>query len=197
MIFPVGVFLREKNRLKRNIDKETLNIFKQDIFDDNIPVSRTIRKYFKTVKDINTKYNLAYKHSTCRMVSEKVRSMLLKTSEPYDSKETLVCRSWFKVKKQASNVNYEYEITAVEGEIITLSNAMTLPIGLIKNNFAHNYCTTCHSFQGNTFKEPVPSSTTSSRRPPVSGSTLPSPRRRTSSKSTSTTTARAPRMRGI
>ena len=49
------------------------------------------------------------------MVSEEVRSRLLKKSEPYESGETLVCRSWFKVKKQVFNVNYEYEITAVEG----------------------------------------------------------------------------------
>ena len=47
------------------------------------------------------------------------------------SRETLVCRSWFKVKKQVFNANYEYEITAVEREMITLSNAMTLPISLI------------------------------------------------------------------
>ena len=50
------------------------------------------------------------------MVSEEVRSRLLKMSEPYESGETLVCRSWFKVKKQVFHVNYEYEITAVEGE---------------------------------------------------------------------------------
>ena len=69
----------------------------------------------KTVKEITTKYNLAYKNSTCQTVSEEVRSRLLKKSEPYESGETLVCRSWFKVKKQVFNVNYEYEITAVEG----------------------------------------------------------------------------------
>jgi len=49
------------------------------------------------------------------MVSEAVRSSLLKKSEPYETGETLVCRSWFKVKKQVFNVNYEYNITAVEG----------------------------------------------------------------------------------
>ena len=48
------------------------------------------------------------------MVSEEVRSRLLKKSKPHESGETLVCRSWFKVKKQVFNVNYEYE-TAVEG----------------------------------------------------------------------------------
>ena len=39
--------------------------------------------------------------------------------------------------------------------MITLSNAMTLPISLIKKNFVHNYCRTCHSFQGSTIEEAI------------------------------------------
>ena len=49
------------------------------------------------------------------MVSEAVRSILLQKSEPYEEGETLVRRLWFKVKQQVFNVNYEYNITAVEG----------------------------------------------------------------------------------
>ena len=115
MIFRVGMFLKENKRLKSKKDKETLKRFKRDIFDESIPVSQTIGKYLRTVKDINTKYNLAYTNFTCHTVSEEVRAKLLKKSQPYEVGETLVCRSWFKVKKQVFNVNYEYEITAVEG----------------------------------------------------------------------------------
>ncbi|MFM7983415.1 MAG: hypothetical protein ACKPKO_29235, partial [Candidatus Fonsibacter sp.] len=96
-------------------DKETLKRFKQDIFDESIPVSQTIGRYFNTVKDINTKYNLANKNSTCHTVSEQFIPILLKKSEPYEPRETLVCRSWLKVKKKFFNANYEYEITAGEG----------------------------------------------------------------------------------
>ena len=39
--------------------------------------------------------------------------------------------------------------------MITVSNAMTLPISLIKKNFAHKYCRTCHSFQGSTIEEAI------------------------------------------
>ena len=39
--------------------------------------------------------------------------------------------------------------------MITLSNAMTLPIHLIKKNFVHNYCRTCHSFQGSSIDEAI------------------------------------------
>ena len=49
MIFPVGMFFRENKRLKSKKDKETLAQFKRDIFDNTIPVSTTIGKYFKTV----------------------------------------------------------------------------------------------------------------------------------------------------
>ena len=48
------------------------------------------------------------------MVSEAVRSSLLKKSQPYEEEETLACRTWFKVKKQVFNVNYEYTVTAIE-----------------------------------------------------------------------------------
>ena len=115
MIFPVGMFFRENKRLKSKKDKATLAQFKKDIFDNAIPTSTTISKYFKTVKEIKTKYNLAYRNSTCHTVSEAVRSSLLNKSQPYEEGETLVCRTWFKVKKQVFNVNYEYNITAVEG----------------------------------------------------------------------------------
>jgi ABC-type transport system involved in Fe-S cluster assembly fused permease/ATPase subunit len=32
---------------------------------------------------------------------------------------------------------------------------MTLPVSLIKKNFVHNYCRTCHSFQGSTIEEAI------------------------------------------
>ncbi|MFM7979534.1 MAG: hypothetical protein ACKPKO_09485, partial [Candidatus Fonsibacter sp.] len=91
----------------------------------------------------------------CHTVSEEVRAKLLKKSQPYEVGETLVCRSWFKVKKHVFNVNYEYEITAVEGDMTTLSNAMTIPVSLIKKNFVHNYCKTRRSFQGSTIEETI------------------------------------------
>ncbi|MFM7989951.1 MAG: hypothetical protein ACKPKO_62620, partial [Candidatus Fonsibacter sp.] len=49
---------------------------------DSLLVTQTVDKYLKTVKDINTKYNLAYNNSTCHTVSKHLRSILLKKSEP-------------------------------------------------------------------------------------------------------------------
>ena len=33
--------------------------------------------------------------------------------------------------------------------------AMTLPINLIKKDFVHYYCRTCHSFQGSTIEDAI------------------------------------------
>ncbi|MFM7989308.1 MAG: hypothetical protein ACKPKO_59340 [Candidatus Fonsibacter sp.] len=81
------------------MDKETLKALKQDIFDEEIPISNTIRKYFKTVSELNTTYNIAYRNNTCQSVSNDVRTKLLQKSEPYETREFLICRSWCQVKK--------------------------------------------------------------------------------------------------
>ena len=65
LIFPDNMYLRENKRLKRKKDKETLTQFKRDIFDESIPTERTIKKYFKLTKDLETVYNVAYRNATC------------------------------------------------------------------------------------------------------------------------------------
>ena len=40
--------------------------------------------------------------------------------------------------------------------MITLSSDMALPVSLIKKNFVHYYCRTCHSLQGSTIEEAIP-----------------------------------------
>ena len=67
----------------------------------------------------------------------------------------LVCRSYFKMKKQVFNVNYEYKITALECEAITLNNTTLVPVDTVRKNFIHNYCRTCHSFQGTSLDERI------------------------------------------
>ena len=109
------VLQRQQEAQEQEGQGDLQDILKRDIFDNTITVSTTISQYFKTVQEIKTKCNLAYNNSTCQSVSEAVRSSLLKKSEPYEEGETLVCGTWFKVKKQVFNVNYKYTITAIEG----------------------------------------------------------------------------------
>ena len=148
MIFPDSMYFKENKRLKSKKDKETLSQFKKDIFDESIPTERTIKKYFKMSKELDTIYNVAYKNATCEKVSKRVRTELLKKSAEYCVGEVLLCRSYFKIKKSVFNVNYEYKITALENEALTLNDTILLPLDTVRKNFIHDYCRTCHSFQG-------------------------------------------------
>ena len=141
-------------RLKRKRDKETLKQFKQDIFDETTPTETTIKKYFKLTKDY-TEYNVAYKNATCEKVNKIVRAKLLKKTNEYAVGEVLVCRTYFKMKKQVFNVNYEYKITTLECEAITLNNTLLVPVDTVRKNFIHNNCRTCHSFQGTSLDERI------------------------------------------
>jgi len=153
LIFPDNMYFKENKRLKRKKDKETLRQFKQDIFDETIPAETTIKKYFKMTKDLETVYNVAYRNATCEKVSQRVRSELLRKMGEYCIGEVLVCRTYFKIRKQVFNVNYEYKITALECEAITLNNTLLVPIDTVRKNFIHAYCRTCHSFQGTSLDE--------------------------------------------
>ena len=46
-IFPNGVMLHESKRLRTQADKETLRRLKADIFNEDIPTSRTIKNIFQ------------------------------------------------------------------------------------------------------------------------------------------------------
>ena len=155
LIFPWNMCLRENKRLKNPRDKETLRAFKRDIFDESIPIEATVRKYFRLVRHLKTKHNIAYRNTTCASVSTQVRGDLLGRKEPYEVGEVLVCRSWFRMKKEVFHVNYEYEITKVEGGIVHLGSGATLPLDLVKKNFTHAYCRTCHSFQGSSIDDAI------------------------------------------
>ena len=148
LIFPVNMFLKENKRLKDEKDKNTLKAFKRDIFDVSIPVEKTIRKYFKLTKEWNTTDNIAYRNTTCQKVSEEARRRILNKLEPYEPGEVLICRSYFKMKKVVFHVNYEYHIEKVEGSMVHLLGGIAVPMDLIKKNFTHNDCRTCHSFSG-------------------------------------------------
>jgi hypothetical protein len=143
--------------LRTQEDKETLRQFKDDIFNEDIPTSRTINKYFKFATEVNTVNNIAYKNSTCEGVAKSVRSMLEKTYE-YEVGEVLVCRKYLKGKFGQSSVNFEYVVKFTKEESIVLkdlhgTHSFELDRDVIKKHFIHSYCRTCHSFQGSSIDE--------------------------------------------
>jgi hypothetical protein len=99
-------------------------------------------------------FNVAYRNATFEKVSKRVRSELLKKADEYSIGEVLVCRTYFKIKKQVFNVNYEYKITALDSSsTVQLNNTLLVPIDTLRKNFIHAYCRTCHSFQGTSLDE--------------------------------------------
>ena len=144
LIFPVNMFLKENKRLKDPRDKETLKAFKNDIFDESIPVEKTVRKYFKLIKEWNTTDNIAYRNTTCQKVSEEARRRILNKLEPYEP-----------MKKVVFHVNYEYTISGVSGSCVELNDGVVVPLQLVQKHFTHNYCRTCHSFQGSSINKAI------------------------------------------
>jgi hypothetical protein len=59
------------------------------------------------------------------------------------------------MKKFVFQVNYEYTITEITQDNITLNRNLIVPIHLIKKNFVHNFCRTCHSFQGSSIDDAI------------------------------------------
>ena len=71
----------------------------------------------------------------------------------YQCGEVLICRQWVRFQKHYTfNVNYEYMTMSVDKGSITLRYDerihLQIAIQMVRDNFIHNYCKTCHSFQG-------------------------------------------------
>ena len=71
-IFPNNILLKENKRLKTKQDKTTLAMIKRDLFNEDIPIKNTIRKYFRSTKTVRTENNIAFKNSTCKLVAKAV-----------------------------------------------------------------------------------------------------------------------------
>ena len=119
-------------------------------------MKQIIQKYFKLTKKLTTKFNIAYKNSTCHEVNGKVRRNLTKVAE-YEVGEELVCRKYTKLGKSkfVFHVNYEYTITEVNERALQLDNEVWIPLPLARSAFAYNYCRTCHSCQGSSVDEGI------------------------------------------
>ncbi len=67
--------------------------------------------------------------------------------------EVLVCRTYFKMRKQVFNVNYKYKITALECTAVTWNNTLLVPIDAVHKILIQSYCRTCRSSQGTSLDE--------------------------------------------
>jgi hypothetical protein len=152
-IFKYEIYLEENKRLKSDDDKKKLKQIKADIFNKDIPLIDTIKKYFKFTTNITkSENNIAFMNDTCKEVAKHIRKLQNKDAE-YEVGEVLVCREYFKSKHNTFNVNFEYEIMSVcdKGLIIkSVCNNATFDVRIstIRSHFIFSYCGTAHSQQG-------------------------------------------------
>ena len=157
-IFNYEVYLTIPKRVKSDEDKMKLKQLKDDVFNEAIPLMDTITKYFKFTDDMSrSNQDIAYKNKTCCNVAKEIRGTLNKTSE-YEVGEKIICRERFKVNKHTFNKNFEYEITEISNNQITIMDhstklKYTLHINKIRSHFIFSYCVTCHSYQGSSIQE--------------------------------------------
>ena len=59
------------------------------------------------------------------------------------------------MKKVVFDVNYEYTISGVAGNCVELNDGVVVPLQLVRKHLTHNYCRTCHSFQGSSIDKAV------------------------------------------
>jgi len=65
-IFVNLMHFKENIRLKDNEDKDILRQYKRDIFDESIPILKTIRKYFKFSDQVVAEKNIGDRNTTCK-----------------------------------------------------------------------------------------------------------------------------------
>ena len=158
-IFPNSICLTINKRLQTDEDRNILKQFKLDIFNADIQIKTTITKYFKMVDKIITNNNIALRNEVCDNVSKTVRKMKNMIAD-YEVGENLICRKYLKIKNITFNVNYEYVISQINDQELVLSdhsinNSYSVPIKVVKANFIHGYCRTCHSLQGSSISSEI------------------------------------------
>ena len=120
LIFHDEIYLTENKRLKTEKDRKKLKQLKEDIFNEDIPLETTVKKYFDLTQSLTlSKKGIAYLNDTCKEVSKHIRKQLNKTKE-YEVGEILTCREYTKLKAGTFNVNCEYEIIEVTESTITI-----------------------------------------------------------------------------
>ena len=143
LIFENNIMLYECKRLKTEEDRHKLRDVKRMIF-EGTPFREIIDNYFKWTDKIEMyDTNIAYTNNTCKMVSSKIREMKNITEE-YVIGEKVIYRKYIKTMGTKFNVNFEFRISNIVGDIVVLQNVATNE----RKHFIYAYCYTAHSKQG-------------------------------------------------
>ena len=152
-MFTKYIYLEICKRLTNKEDRIKLANIHHDIFKTYMTIKQIIEKYFEYTNEIELiDTNIAYTNETCRKVSQHIRKMK-NIEEEYVIGDLVICRVYTRFKNMKFNVNFKYEITNININILTLRNAKTnieqdISLALLRKNFIYASCYTCHSKQG-------------------------------------------------
>jgi len=170
-IAPNQITLKINKRLKDPKEQDKLKKIKETIFDTNIPVMDTLRKYFKIkniIDDVNTTMNLAYSNHRVDLINKNVQSKInvdkkkaVKINGAYFyPKLDVICRKALRSKDIKLFTNYVYRIIKINDKQVELREMfenvdITIPLNVFAKHFKLPYCRTGHSVQGKTIREPI------------------------------------------
>ena len=163
-IFPYNINLFENKRLTNVADKQTLLQFKEDIFNKDLNIITTLRKYIKFTKDIKHVSNISFTNKSARIVSSKIRDAVNYKNE-FEINENVICKTHTTASGKTINVNCQYTIEAIFPTHIIIKDIcptynddemtyelFTVPLNTFRTNFISGFCFTCHSVQGQTIE---------------------------------------------
>ena len=176
-MFPNQIILEHNKRLKSDEDKQKLKWLKREIFNHNIDISATMRKYFKTItrlEDLTTTSNISFFNFRSDLVNKTVQSRLKKPTDAviipyalfpidgfcYYKGLDIICKRYLKAKAGKLYTNYSYVIKEIGQNVFTVIEPvdnveMTFDISILKKHFKLPYCYTCHSVQGLSLDEEI------------------------------------------
>ena len=151
-IFKYNIYLKVCKRIGEK-DRIMLDNLYIDFWENKLPISDIIEKYFRYTNKINPEHmNIAYTNIRCKTVSDEVRKKLGKINT-YEINEELICRLYLRHDDAKFNANIRYKILCINSRGITIGNIKdkkqyTLPEELLNKHFRYGYCATAHSCQG-------------------------------------------------
>ena len=109
MMFPNQINLEHNKRLKTDEDRRKLRQLKKEIFDLDVDVMVTMRKYFQTInkyEDLSTAYNISFFNFRADKVNSVIQKRLERPKENsikvgnfyYYSGLDLICKKHYKAK---------------------------------------------------------------------------------------------------
>ena len=171
MMFPNQIVLKYNKRLRTKEDQEKLYQIKKDIFNMDIDVATTMKKYFKTIykkSEVTSTKNLSYFNFRGEKINKYVQNNIIKVPKEavkiddsyYYAGLELICKKYYKLKNICLYTNYAYILKDITNRKFTVVEPVDdveikLDINLLKKHFKLPYCSTVHSVQGLSIDEEI------------------------------------------